>query len=180
MSAFEQQHSAELTWGLCPQTPGIFRFRARMNRRAAHAAPSFRPLGQRSGRIPALPYPLPKYRKYKSEADVRRRPALKKTIAGSPPSEVQISQFRVRSLAGFEVIMAGRFWGDHRGKPQTERRRPVPARNGTRPLRRRTASRRQGSPHSPRMADFAALLKLLGDHQVEYIVIGGAAAIAHG
>jgi len=27
---------------------------------AAHAAPSFRPLGRRSGRIPALPYPPPR------------------------------------------------------------------------------------------------------------------------
>ena len=30
------------------------------------------------------------------------------------------------------------------------------------------------------MTDFAALLKLLSKHQVEFVVVGGAAAIAHG
>lgn len=30
------------------------------------------------------------------------------------------------------------------------------------------------------MTDFAALLSALGEHKVEYIVVGGAAAIAHG
>ena len=51
-----------LNWGLCPQTPGIYRFPARMAVLvgAAGAAPPFRPLGRRSGRIPALPYPPPR------------------------------------------------------------------------------------------------------------------------
>jgi len=40
-----------LTWGRCPQTPGIYRFPARMAVLfgAAGAAPPFRPLGRRSG-----------------------------------------------------------------------------------------------------------------------------------
>ena len=47
-----------LSWGRCPQTPGIYRFPARMAVLfgAAGAAPPFRPLDRRSGRIPALPY----------------------------------------------------------------------------------------------------------------------------
>ena len=50
-----------LSWGRCPQTPGIYRFGARMAVvGAAGVAPPFRRLGQRSGRIPALPYPLPR------------------------------------------------------------------------------------------------------------------------
>ena len=47
-----------LNWGLCPQTPRIYRFAARMARffggRLAPPRP-FRPLSRRSGRIPALP-----------------------------------------------------------------------------------------------------------------------------
>jgi hypothetical protein len=50
-----------LSWGRCPQTPGIYRFAARMAVvGAACAALPFRPLGRRSGRIPALPYPPPR------------------------------------------------------------------------------------------------------------------------
>ena len=30
------------------------------------------------------------------------------------------------------------------------------------------------------MTDFAALLSTLGEHKVDFIVVGGAAAIAHG
>jgi hypothetical protein len=49
-----------LKWGLCPQTPGIFRFRARIpgpqERDRLTLAESW-PLNRRSGRIPALPYP---------------------------------------------------------------------------------------------------------------------------
>ena len=46
----------------CPQTPGIYRFPARMAVLfgAADAAPPFRPLGRRSGRIPAEPYLPPR------------------------------------------------------------------------------------------------------------------------
>src|SRR5690348_17072743 len=43
--------SVAFTWGRCPQTPGIYRFRARMDEsRAACAAPPFRPLVGAPGR----------------------------------------------------------------------------------------------------------------------------------
>ena len=51
---------AILHWGLCPQTPGIFRFPARMvvfRERATPAPMPFRPLSRRSGCVPAVPYP---------------------------------------------------------------------------------------------------------------------------
>ncbi len=53
---------AFFSWGRCPQTPGIYRFSARMAVLfgAAGAAPPFRPPVRRSGRIPALPYPPPR------------------------------------------------------------------------------------------------------------------------
>jgi len=61
---------ALFNWGRCPQTPGIYRIPARMadpflgaaRRRPAMLAcvTAFRPLGRRSGRIPALPYPPPR------------------------------------------------------------------------------------------------------------------------
>jgi hypothetical protein len=51
-----------LSWGLCPHTPGIYRFRAKMGggvrKDGTEAVLPFRHPGQRSGRIPALPYPL--------------------------------------------------------------------------------------------------------------------------
>jgi len=72
--ALEQNHGSKVffTWGLCPSTgilgtlspnpwdlprfppEWLFYFGA------AGAAPPFRPLGRRSGRIPALPYPPPR------------------------------------------------------------------------------------------------------------------------
>ncbi len=57
-----KSEEGSLTWGRCPQTPGIYRL-PRQNGcflGAAGAAPPFRPLGRRSGRIPALPYPPPR------------------------------------------------------------------------------------------------------------------------
>src|SRR5438552_4635481 len=63
LSRFFQKVGALFSrWGLCPQTPGIYRFRAnRASRgRLSRPPPTCRHLGQRSGRIPALPYPLPK------------------------------------------------------------------------------------------------------------------------
>ena len=53
-----------LTWGRCPQTPGIFRFAARMNYFGERVAPPpgpFRPLSRRSGCVPAVPYPPLRY-----------------------------------------------------------------------------------------------------------------------
>ena len=62
------RNKAFFNWGRCPQTPGIYRIPARMAAAflgAADAAPPrwralphSGPLGRRSGRIPALPYPL--------------------------------------------------------------------------------------------------------------------------
>jgi hypothetical protein len=49
-----------LRWGRCPQTPGIFRFPARIpgsQERAALALAESRPLNRRSGSIPREPYP---------------------------------------------------------------------------------------------------------------------------
>ena len=53
--------SVQTKWGLCPQTPGIYRFRAEifcsiLTGRLAPPRPS-QPPSRRSGRIPALPYP---------------------------------------------------------------------------------------------------------------------------
>ena len=49
-------------WVLCPHAHGIYRFLANRasRRRLSMPPPTCRHLGQRSGRIPALPYPLPK------------------------------------------------------------------------------------------------------------------------
>ena len=61
---------AFFNWGRCPQTPGIYRIPARMTvlflgrlappRHAGVRVTASRPLGRRSGRIPALPYPPPR------------------------------------------------------------------------------------------------------------------------
>src|ERR1035441_5193320 len=48
-----------LKWGRCPHAPGIDRFLA--NSMSGGTAPPCRHLSQRSGRIPALPYPLLKH-----------------------------------------------------------------------------------------------------------------------
>ena len=56
-----------MRWGLCPHAPGIYRFVANSMcgvagfGGAAVAAPPCRHLRQRSGRIPASPYPLLKH-----------------------------------------------------------------------------------------------------------------------
>ena len=55
------RNSVQTQWGLCPQTPGIYRFRAEifcsiLTGRLAPPRPS-QPPSRRSGRIPALPYP---------------------------------------------------------------------------------------------------------------------------
>jgi len=51
-------------WGLCPQTPRIYRFAARIDLDCGSevdpAPDQSRPRGRRSGRIPALPYPPPR------------------------------------------------------------------------------------------------------------------------
>jgi hypothetical protein len=48
-----------LTWGRCPQTPGIYRIPARMTERGGRSLGlrSFRRLSRRSGCVPAVPYP---------------------------------------------------------------------------------------------------------------------------
>jgi len=48
-----------LPWGRRPQTPGIYRFRARMKACGGRwlGLRSFRPLSRRSGCVPAVPYP---------------------------------------------------------------------------------------------------------------------------
>lgn len=68
-----------LRWGLCPHTPGIYRFTARIagflgGRLVAapprwSALPAFRPLDRRSGRIPALPYPPTRSDQYRPICD---------------------------------------------------------------------------------------------------------------
>ena len=58
--------------GLCPRAPGIYRIRAnryKENKRAADAARPVR-TRQRSGRIPALPYPLPRFCQFTGSEDV--------------------------------------------------------------------------------------------------------------
>src|ERR1700722_18815120 len=53
-----------LTWGRCPQTPGIFRFPPEwiyFGERAAPAPGPFRPLSRCSGCVPAAPYPPLRY-----------------------------------------------------------------------------------------------------------------------
>ena len=54
--------------GTLSPTPGIYRVYARMLLPKGRLAPPqpFRPLSRRSGRIPALPYPPPRSRQYKS------------------------------------------------------------------------------------------------------------------
>jgi hypothetical protein len=51
--------NASSSWGRCPQTPGIYRFPARMKARGGRSLDlrSFRPLSRRSGCVPAVPYP---------------------------------------------------------------------------------------------------------------------------
>ena len=54
---------AFLPWGRCPQTPGIYRISPEwLQRGRALPAPKAIPAaGRRSSRIPALPYPPPRY-----------------------------------------------------------------------------------------------------------------------
>jgi hypothetical protein len=48
-----------LSWGRCPQTPGIYRLAAGMTERGGRSLylRSFRPLSRRSGCVPAVPCP---------------------------------------------------------------------------------------------------------------------------
>ena len=75
-------------WGLRPHTPGIFRFRAKMDnaevKDGTQTVLPFRRPGQRSGRIPALPYPPPGCPQYTSTARFTpgRRTRYKYSVLG--------------------------------------------------------------------------------------------------
>jgi len=53
-----------MRWGLCPHTPGIYRFGARMTGGADCYRPAIPAMSRRLGRIRALPYPPPRRSKY--------------------------------------------------------------------------------------------------------------------
>src|SRR5208282_1227219 len=105
-----QSEKCSFRWELRPQTPGIYRFPARMADLpgAADAAPSFRPLGRRSGRIPALPYPPPRWGQYKPRCGAREDPGAKK-LAGRIKGRVKTRCPGCAQLAGFEVTLTGGF-----------------------------------------------------------------------
>jgi hypothetical protein len=69
---------ALLTWGLRPQTPGIYRFSARIRGKrtpAALASAESRPLSRRSGCVPAEPcLPLRSYQYSGGETITAERP----------------------------------------------------------------------------------------------------------
>src|SRR5262249_44744825 len=100
-----------LRWGLCPHAPGIYRFPARMARffGAAGAAPPLRPLGRRSGRIPALPYPPPRGGQYKPSCPCKEDSHPPKKLARTITGGVKTSCSGCAQLAGFEVTTTGRF-----------------------------------------------------------------------
>ena len=64
-----------LDWGLCPQTPGICRFAARMRGYGGGAGRlrPFRRLSRRSGCVPAEPYPPLSYSQSGSHQPRRAR-----------------------------------------------------------------------------------------------------------
>jgi hypothetical protein len=53
-----------MRWGLCPHTPGIYRFGARMTGGGGLLPPRHSGPESASGRIPALPYPPPRRSNY--------------------------------------------------------------------------------------------------------------------
>jgi hypothetical protein len=76
--------SIRLNWGLRPQTPGIYRFRARM---VCHGGGwsrllPFRLLSRRSGCVPALPYPPLRY--FQSGSHQPRRAMIFHRTATTP------------------------------------------------------------------------------------------------
>ena len=104
-------------WGRCPQAPGIYRFQARIPGSGERVKPLSRNPGLRVGaRVASLRCPILRsgavslnpvatageetYRNFLSESI----PAgYNRVVLGRGP------------LAGFEVIIIGRFSGDHRG-----------------------------------------------------------------
>ena len=86
MNSVEEQQfgGTHLTLGTPSPTPWDFSLSRQNESQGGSRRHSFRPLGRRSGRIPALPYPPPRYRQYKSEAESKGG-LNKKLLQGAHP-----------------------------------------------------------------------------------------------
>src|SRR4051794_127170 len=89
-----------------------------MPRRRLSAAHAFRPLGRRSGRIPAEPYPPPRCRQ--DNRSLLRFPSFH---CRDTRTWVITTLSCLIPLAGFEVSLIGRFSGVPRGGDRTIQRR---------------------------------------------------------
>jgi hypothetical protein len=95
--------------GLRPRAPGIYRFAASILQASGVAARLCQHLSRRSGRIPAEPYPPLRPDQY-----TERHPTTNTFFLPAKwPTRYNYPCLELAPLAGFEVIIYGRFSGVH-------------------------------------------------------------------